>query len=533
MYEHLSTFPGGQPNDFHLRLYSEWARHRWGMVITGNVQVAADHLSLGRDIVLPENIKQPSLNELRSFEMLAQTIRGSEIKNPPERNDDHSRWKEKTNRTLAILQLNHTGRQSSNFIGGRWPFRVPVGPSAVRVGSTPGRNLGYFERLANALLFQTPTALHSGEIRSILDRFVEGAVFAQKTGFDGVQLHAAHGYLLAQFLSPQTNQRTDEYSYEKALDLLQTIVTLIRSSTSKDFVIGIKLNVADYASLVEPESSTSLTAHEQGAMQHLSDIASWGLVDFVEISGGDYETPEFMAAEPTSDSSSSPKGKDFEARPAITKSRRQAFFAHVSQQVLKQLSASNPSNRPLILLTGGLNSPTLLTTALASKHADLLGIGRASVLSPNIPSILKSLATGSSSHPINPNEPFFPPPSLSNPSILSQPPISWLWSLLSSVKFVGAGTTTAWYTLHIRKIAMMPLRGPDGRRLKQPKPDYNIGGIESLLRMFLWVLPSGNIGLGSRCLQGLSFVVACVVVGFVSYWLATTAGDTWTLSATT
>jgi len=120
MYEHLASFLGGPPNQNHLNLYSNWAKHGWGMIITGNVQVSSSHLSLGRDLVVPKSLCEATL---APWKALARCIH-NEVD------------RKRKNGTLAIMQLNHTGRQSPNLLGGRYPFISPLAPSAIRVGSS-------------------------------------------------------------------------------------------------------------------------------------------------------------------------------------------------------------------------------------------------------------------------------------------------------------------------------------------------------------------------------------------------------------
>jgi 2,4-dienoyl-CoA reductase-like NADH-dependent reductase (Old Yellow Enzyme family) len=171
MYEHLAKLHGGPPNQFHYALYSKWAEYNWGMVITGNVQVSSTHLTLGRDLVLPKVVSDDTL---KPFSRLLSSIRGGSSPNA----------------TLAIMQLNHTGRQSTNFIGGRLPFQPPLGPSPIRVQPSNG---GRLSDLLHVIAFQTPYAMSTAEIDDVVEGFVKGAMIALESGFDGVQLHAAHG----------------------------------------------------------------------------------------------------------------------------------------------------------------------------------------------------------------------------------------------------------------------------------------------------------------------------------------------------
>lgn len=183
MYEHLATLFGGPPNIHHFRLYSEWAKHDWGIVLTGNVQVVPDHLTLGRDIVLPQELSMPKDDDLKPFRTLADIIHGvggDKIIRPD-------------NRTLAILQLSHAGRQSANFIGGRRIFQRPMAPSPIKMGSSLVRKAGVVEELMNKFLFRKPKEMTEDDILHVIDRFVYGSLFAFRAGFDGVQLHVAHG----------------------------------------------------------------------------------------------------------------------------------------------------------------------------------------------------------------------------------------------------------------------------------------------------------------------------------------------------
>lgn len=171
MYEHLADFKGGPPNKFHYNLYAKWAQSNWGMIITGNVHLTNTHLTLGRDLVLPKVI---SKDTLRPFNQLLSSIRGPS----------------NSNGTLAIMQLNHAGRQSTNIIGGRAPFQRPLGPSSVRVRA---KNGGWLSDLILSFAFQTPYEMTTADIDDVVEAFVRGAIAASESGFDGVELHAAHG----------------------------------------------------------------------------------------------------------------------------------------------------------------------------------------------------------------------------------------------------------------------------------------------------------------------------------------------------
>ncbi|KAF7325583.1 hypothetical protein MKEN_00407900 [Mycena kentingensis (nom. inval.)] len=390
LYEHLATLSGGPPNHLHNALYALWGDHDWGTVMTGNVQVSSTHLSLGRDLVLPADTEEKNIAPFRA---LADAIHGR-----------------RAHRPLAIMQLSHAGRQSPNMLGGRAPFAPPWAPSAVRVGAS-----GFLSSLLHRLMFQTPLEMSLRDIDTVVDAFVHGARVAAAAGFDGVELHAAHGYLLAQFMSPKSNRRTDAYSCDSLLLLLLLLSRVahgIRRAVPADFVLGVKLNSCDYTD-GEPDA----------ALEHVRSIATWGLFDFIEVSGGDYENPDFLndSAAPTSS--------------------RQALFADFSHRAANAI-ASIP-NAPLIMLTGGLTTPSHLITALASGHAHLLGLGRASVHYPDLPLLLRQ----------SPPDIFCPP---STPRSRVE---TFLWSCLPRIPLIGAGATMAAYTVMLRRLASGRSRG--------------------------------------------------------------------------
>jgi 2,4-dienoyl-CoA reductase-like NADH-dependent reductase (Old Yellow Enzyme family) len=173
MYEHLSGFSGGPPNEYLRNLYALWAKGGWGMIITGNVQVDRGHLSLGRDMVVPSSLSEESLRPLKQ---LANTMRDSGDDSTP---------------SLIVMQLSHGGRQSANGIGGRWPWLPPIAPSAVAVGSN--RKEKWLGRMLYRIMFTTPKAMDETDIDRVVEAFVKGARLAHSSGFDGIELHASHG----------------------------------------------------------------------------------------------------------------------------------------------------------------------------------------------------------------------------------------------------------------------------------------------------------------------------------------------------
>ncbi|MDX1635863.1 MAG: NADH:flavin oxidoreductase/NADH oxidase family protein [Marinobacter sp.] len=290
-------------------LYGTWADGGTGLLITGNVMVDGRHIGEPRNVVLED---ERDLALLRSWAQ-AGTRAGNQL------------W----------MQLNHPGKQSPKMLN-----RDPVSPSAVP-----------FRKELQGM-FATPRALTGEEIRDIIQRFATSAAIAQKAGFNGVQIHGAHGYLVSQFLSPHHNQRSDEWggSPENRRRFVLEIYRAIRAATGAGFSVGIKLNSADFqrGGFTEAES-----------LDVISALASEG-IDLVEISGGNYENPAMA------------KGTRASTR------EREAYFLEFAEQVRQQVSVP-------LMVTGGFRSSTGMAKALESGATDLVGLARPLAVEPDLP----------------------------------------------------------------------------------------------------------------------------------------------------
>jgi 2,4-dienoyl-CoA reductase-like NADH-dependent reductase (Old Yellow Enzyme family) len=170
---------------------------------------------------------------------------------------------------LMVGQVSHPGRQVEERIQ-----KDPVSASDIQL---KGDVMG--------MKFAQPHAASEAEIADIIERFAHAAEYLEKAGWDGVELHGAHGYLLAQFLAPSTNQRTDKYggSLENRSRLILEIAQAIRKRTRSDFILGIKLNSVEFQDKgFEPEEAKKLCA-----------LLEENRFDFVELSGGTYESLAF------------------------------------------------------------------------------------------------------------------------------------------------------------------------------------------------------------------------------------------------
>ncbi|QRW10138.1 NADH:flavin oxidoreductase/NADH oxidase [Ceratobasidium sp. AG-Ba] len=237
----------------------------------------------------------------------------------------------KANGSLVLMQIMHPGRQTPGFIN---PF--PVSSGDVRLDDRMGMS------------FNKPTPLTKDGIRDIVAQFVYAAEVAKRTGYDGIQLNGAHGYLLSQFLSPTTNNRTDDYggSIANRARIFREIADGIREKvTDPGFIIAVKINSVEF-------QEDGLQPHESAELcQELEAIKT----DFVELSGGTYDRLVFHH-----DTSVYRK----------TSTRREAFFAEFAEEITPLLRKTVP------YITGGFRTAAGMAEAIRSGSCVGVGIGR-------------------------------------------------------------------------------------------------------------------------------------------------------------
>jgi len=158
----------------------------------------------------------------------------------------------------VFLQIAHAGRQTKPALCGC----VPVSPSPVH----------------DPVSKVTPRELAGEEIRALVGDFVSAAVRGQRAGFDGVQLHAAHGYLISSFLSPHTNRRTDEWggSVENRARVLLEVLRGAKAACGRGFPVIVKLNSTDFL-------EGGLTLDDAVRIARLLEAEG---IDAIEVSGG-------------------------------------------------------------------------------------------------------------------------------------------------------------------------------------------------------------------------------------------------------
>ena len=303
----------------HARLYRRWAQGGAGLLITGNVQVSRMHLER------PGNIAIEGRQSEEAQARLADMARAAA-----------------TGGARCYVQLSHAGRQTPIGIN-----PTPSAPSAVPV-ALPGRQFG------------TPRALTEAEIEGLVEAFGAAAAVCRDAGFAGVQLHAAHGYLLSSFLSPLVNRRTDRWggSLENRARFLLMAVRAARAAAGPGFGVAVKLNSADFQ-----RGGFSL-----GEAQQVARLLEAEGIDFLEISGGNYEQPRMM------DSDGLDPG---EARSA----RREAYFLAEAERL--RASVKTP-----LMVTGGFRTAECMAAALASGACDIVGLARPLCVEPDGPARL-------------------------------------------------------------------------------------------------------------------------------------------------
>lgn len=294
----------GQPNHLHLGLYEAWAKGGLGCAITGNVMV---------DIRAKNEPGVVAIESERDLSLLRE-------------------WAQVGKRygMVQLVQLSHPGRQCPKGLNAE-----TVAPSAVPFSP------------ALATMFGTPRELREEEILEIIQRFAQAARVCEEAGFEGVQLHGAHGYLISQFLSPLTNKRQDQWggSIENRMRFLLEIYTAVRAATSKDFMISVKLNSADF-------QRGGISEDDVVSVFKAIDAAG---IDLIEISGGSYEAPAMA-------------GVKASKRKASTVAR-EAYFLEFAEKIRQEV-------RCHLMVTGGFRTVKGMNEALASGACDFIGMAR-------------------------------------------------------------------------------------------------------------------------------------------------------------
>ncbi|WP_047250262.1 NADH:flavin oxidoreductase/NADH oxidase family protein [Chromobacterium subtsugae] len=306
------------PSEALIRLYRAWAEGGAGLILTGNVMVDRRAMTGPGGVVLESERFGARFEQWSA----AARARGAQI------------W----------MQINHPGRQMPAALG-----QPTLAPSAVAM------ELGNFSKQ-----FAAPRAMSEADIADVKARFVNTARLAERFGFNGVQIHAAHGYLISQFLSPITNQRADRWggSLENRARLLTDIVREVRAAVRPGFAVSVKLNSADF----QRGGFSADDAKQVTAM--LNPLG----VDLIELSGGSYEAPAMH-------------GQTRDGRTLA----REAYFLEFAQDIAAVA-------RMPVMVTGGIRRYPVVEQVLGSGVA-MAGMATALAINPNLPNAWRSDAT--------------------------------------------------------------------------------------------------------------------------------------------
>jgi 2,4-dienoyl-CoA reductase-like NADH-dependent reductase (Old Yellow Enzyme family) len=300
------------PSQELLRLYQAWADGGAGLILTGNVMIDRRALTGPGGIVLEDD---------RHLDRFGEWARIGRSKGA------HF-W----------MQINHPGRQVPASLG-----QPTIAPSAVPL------DLGALSRM-----FPVPKEMSEADIDDVVRRFARTALLAERTGFTGVEIHAAHGYLINQFLSPRSNKRTDRWGgpLENRARLLKNVIEAVRAQVRPEFCVAVKLNSADF------QRGGFDTADARGVLEMLNAMP----IDLVEISGGNYEAPAMQG----------------DARDGRTLAR-EAYFLDFAKEMLS-------TARMPLMVTGGIRRIEVVERVLAGGIA-MVGMGSALAIEPRLPAL--------------------------------------------------------------------------------------------------------------------------------------------------
>lgn len=322
----------GIPTPELVELYRRWGEDAqgWGVILTGNVGIDFEHMSgAGMTVITPES--PFSGRRFAAFQAMAAAG--------------------KAHGSLMVAQVVHPGRQAPASMT-KAPFSASAVPLEPRMGMT----------------FAPPHAATPAEIQRVVAGFAHAAQYLERAGFDGIELHGAHGYLIAQFLARRTNRRTDEYggSLRNRMRLLLEIAQEIRRRTGPGFVVGAKLNSVEF----QDGGITPDEARDMCALLQAEDVAA---LDFVELSGGTYE--KFGQS-----------WEDDDDHVKESTRRREAYFFEFAQTVAPAFGATPADRTTKVYLTGGLRSSSAMVRAL--DVVDGVGLGKPAAAEPNLAAAL-------------------------------------------------------------------------------------------------------------------------------------------------
>lgn len=287
------------PSEALIRLYEVWSRSGAGLLLTGNIQVNRLHLERADNAVLDQLTTEADKQHFRTWTTAA-----------------------KQHGAKVVAQLNHTGRATL----------AGLNPKPLSVSS--------IELKMPTVKFGVPVTMTAAQIEQTIQEFALAAQLAVEVGFDGVEIHAAHGYLISQFLSPKVNQRQDQWggNLDNRMRFLLEIVRAVQAVVPASFLLGVKLNASDF------EKGGFDVEDAQKVAAALDQLG----VHFLEVSGGSIESLKMVSANENNDS---------------------PYFLTHAKRIREQVQMP-------IILTGGIRRRPTMDEILGAKQADLIGLAR-------------------------------------------------------------------------------------------------------------------------------------------------------------
>jgi len=323
--------------DRYLRAYSQLAKGGVGLIVPGNYYVHRTGRAIARVMLLD---KDEIIDDLRQLTQLVHE-----------------------NGAKIVAQLNHGGRQCDPKVLGA----QPMGPSPVR----------------DMLSMVKPREMTKEEIREIIVAFGNAARRAKEAGFDGVQIHAAHGYLINQFLSGHTNRRSDEWggSLDNRMRFLLEVYQLIRSTVGADFPVLIKINSED-------SIAKGVTLDECIAVCRKLDEMG---IDAIEVSGGIAEKG-LMAIRGDVPTDLALRNRKFHERillRLLVEKRIREAARFEEAYFLPQAAAIKKNVKAPIIAVGGMRRRATMEGALQNGQADFISLCRPFIRQPNLVNLLQ------------------------------------------------------------------------------------------------------------------------------------------------
>ncbi len=301
------------PTQAQIDIFAQWSAGGATLLITGNTPIDRMHLEHAGNFVLDPG---SDMNQVSALVAAGQSG-GAKI----------------------LAQLAHAGRQTPEAINPH-----PTSISDVQL-DLPG--------------YGKPILATESAIAEIIAKFVRSAKCAQDAGFDGVEIHAAHGYLLSSSLSPRINTRNDRWggSLENRARLALEVVRAVRAAVKPEFIVAVKLNSSDF---------------QKGGFDHAESVQVAVMleaegVDFIEISGGNFERPTAYQHVSKSESTQI----------------REAYFLDYADAIKAALHIP-------LMVTGGFRSSSIMNDAIESGKTDLIGMGRPFITNPGFAAELLS-----------------------------------------------------------------------------------------------------------------------------------------------